>query len=114
MGEIMSSGERAKQTARAEERNPFDISRRSETEVASEIAKRMAAWKQARGRSSSTPAQPSADAAPVEANPPHLSAPVQPTHRPESTDQRAQEPRPAPQVAPADPAAGPSDRRAPR
>lgn len=44
----MSSGEKAKPPF--EERNPFDISRRSGPEVAAEIAKRMSAWKQARAR----------------------------------------------------------------
>jgi len=52
----MSSGERAKPPGAYKERNPFDISQRSQTEVAAEIANRMAVWKQARGRSSGTPA----------------------------------------------------------
>jgi hypothetical protein len=51
----MSSGEKAKPPATFEERNPFDISRRSGPEVAAEIAKRMAAWKQARARTSPAP-----------------------------------------------------------
>jgi hypothetical protein len=51
----MSSGEKAKPPATFEERNPFDISRNSGPEVAAEIAKRMAAWKQARARTSPAP-----------------------------------------------------------
>ena len=57
----MSSGEKAKPPATFEERNPFDISRSSGPEVAAEIAKRMAAWKQARART--TPASTTTDPA---------------------------------------------------
>ncbi|NJO38187.1 MAG: hypothetical protein HC871_11975, partial [Rhizobiales bacterium] len=80
----MSSGEKTKLPATFEERNPFDISRRSGPEVAAEIAKRMVAWKQARARTSPAPATtqsgttqsgtvPSADA-----KQPPIAAPVQP------------------------------------
>ena len=69
----MSSGDQAKPPGTFEERNPFDISRRSGTDVAAEIAKRMAAWKQARSRTSDAPgtvpsgeAKQSAPAAPVQ------------------------------------------------
>jgi hypothetical protein len=76
----MSSGEKAKPPATFEERNPFDISRRSGTEVASEIAKRMAAWKQARARTSPAPAAvPNGDE-----RSPHVAAPVQPARMPKS------------------------------
>jgi hypothetical protein len=73
----MSSGERAKPPATFEERNPFDISKRSGTEVAAEIAKRLAAWKQARGRSYATQSStvPAAEGKPI-------GAPVQPARLP--------------------------------
>jgi hypothetical protein len=83
---IMNSGEKVKPPATQEERNPFDISRRSGTEVAVEIANRMAAWKQARGRSYATQSTvPSGDAkqAPI-------AAPVQPARMPNLTDRAAQ------------------------
>jgi hypothetical protein len=79
----MSSGETAKPPATFEERNPFDISKRSEKEVAAEIAQRLAAWKQARGRSyatqSSTVPQ-SSTVASAEGKP--IGAPVQPARLP--------------------------------
>jgi hypothetical protein len=85
----MSSGEKPKPPATIEERNPFDISRNSGPEVAAEIAKRMAAWKQARGRT--TPASttnrssaiPSATISSGDAKPPPpIAAPVQPARMP--------------------------------
>ena len=86
----MSSGEKAKPPATFEERNPFDISRRSGPEVAAEIAKRMAAWKQARTRTSPAPTTsqsgtnqsstiPSGDA-----KLPPIAAPVQPARMPKA------------------------------
>jgi len=73
----MSSGETAKPPATFEERNPFDISKRSEKEVAAEIAQRLAAWKQARGRSYATQSStvPSTESKPI-------GAPVQPARLP--------------------------------
>lgn len=105
----MSSGERAKPPATYEERNPFDISRRSQTDVAAEIAKRMAAWKQARGRSSAVPTTPSADASPGDANRSPVSAPVQPAPVPRFAERGA----PAPQAAPQKQADGPTPPRNP-
>jgi hypothetical protein len=95
----MSSGEKAKSPATFEERNPFDISRRSHTEVAGEIAKRMAAWKQARGRSYAAPAS-----APSHAEKrPQVSAPVQPAHTPKQVERPvAQGSAPGPQARKAD------------
>ena len=96
----MSSGEKAKPPATFEERNPFDISRRSGPEVAAEIAKRMVAWKQARARTSGAPTTipsgPSGDAKSPsgDAKSPPIAAPVQPARMPKST-------APAPQPAPA-------------
>jgi hypothetical protein len=87
----MSSGEKAKPPATFEERNPFDISRNSGPEVAAEIAKRMAAWKQARART--TPASttnrsstiPSAAISSGDAKPPPpIAAPVQPARMPKA------------------------------
>jgi hypothetical protein len=92
----MSSGERGKPAATYKEKNPFDISRRSETEIAAEIAQRMAAWKQARGRSYATTGAAASEAKhrPSEAKPgeakpqanqpkqPHIAAPVQPARLP--------------------------------
>ena len=86
----MSSGEKAKPPATFEERNPFDISRNSGPEVAAEIAKRMAAWKQARTRTSPATATtqsstnqsgtiPSGDA-----KLPPIAAPVQPARMPKA------------------------------
>jgi hypothetical protein len=83
----MSSGEGAKPTS-YEERNPFDISRRSQTEVAAEIAERMAAWKRARGRSYATPSpgaqppSPASPSSPAEPRAPTIAAPVQPARLP--------------------------------
>src|SRR5262245_46098255 len=86
----MNSGEKAKPPASFEERNPFDISRNSGPQVAAEIAKRMAAWKQARAYAS-----PAATTAPS-TNPsgkvpsgdtkllPPIAAPVQPTRMPKA------------------------------
>jgi hypothetical protein len=91
----MSSGEKAKPPATFEERNPFDISRRSGPEVAAEIAKRMVAWKQARARTSAAPTIiPSDDAKSSSGNAksPPIAAPVQPARMPKST-------APAPQPA---------------
>src|SRR5688572_6021803 len=92
----MSSGDNAKPPATFEERNPFDISRRSGTDVAAEIAKRMVAWKQARARTSAT----STTIASGDAKSPPIAAPVQPARMP---------PAPAPNAAPA---ATPAARRA--
>ena len=88
----MSSGEKAKPPATFEERNPFDISRRSGPEVAGEIAKRMAAWKQARARTSPAPTtclNPSRRMPPIQprfqpadAKLPPIAAPVQPARMP--------------------------------
>lgn len=91
----MSSGEKAKPSATFEERNPFDISRNSGPEVAAEIAKRMAAWKQARARTNPAPrtnqpttnqpttnqsgALPSGDA-----KQPPIAVPVQPVRMPKA------------------------------
>jgi hypothetical protein len=86
----MSSGEKAKPPATFEERNPFDISRNSGPEVAAEIAKRMAAWKQARARTTPAPTttqsstnrsgkSPSGDA-----KQPPIAAPVQPARMPKA------------------------------
>ncbi|HEV8389155.1 MAG TPA: hypothetical protein VGQ35_04885, partial [Dongiaceae bacterium] len=91
----MSSGERAKPPATYEERNPFDISRRSGKDVAAEIAQRMAAWKQARGRSYATrSAVPSAEAkqAPI-------AAPVQPARLPKFAEHAGPAQRPVPRPA---------------
>src|ERR1044071_2647029 len=92
----MSSGERGKPAATYKEKTPFDIPRRSETEVASEIAQRMAAWKQARGRSYATSAAAAAKTRPrpgdaksgeaeqqaSQPKQPHIAAPVQPARLP--------------------------------
>lgn len=96
----MSSGERAK-PATYEERNPFDISRRSEKEVAAEIAQRLSAWKQARGRSYAAPPA-GREPAPASAKPP-LAAPVQPARLPQFTRTvaRPQQTLDAPQPVPA-------------
>lgn len=92
----MSSGERAKPPATFEERNPFDISRRSGPEVASEIAKRMAAWKQARARTAPPPAvTPGGDA-----KSPAIAAPVQPARMPKPSSQPAPSPRSAGNASP--------------
>ncbi len=80
----MSSGESAKPPANIEERNPFDISRRPHTEVANEIAERITAWKQARGRSSAA-ASSSADPSPAAAKTPSVSTPAGP-QAPDSTE----------------------------
>jgi hypothetical protein len=88
----MSSGGKPKPPATFEERNPFDISRRSGPEVAAEIAKRMAAWKQARARSYGTTAAAPGDAKAAAEAPP-IAAPVQPARMP------------APQTAPTAPRA---------
>jgi hypothetical protein len=64
-----------------EERNPFDISRRSGPEVAAEIAKRMVAWKQARARSYGTTVAAPGAAKPSAGAPP-IAAPVQPARLP--------------------------------
>jgi hypothetical protein len=85
----MSSGEQAKPPATVEERNPFDISRRSGPEVAAEIAKRMAAWKQARTRT----AAPSTTIPSGDAKQPPIAAPVQPARMPKPAT-------PAPQPEP--------------
>src|SRR5688572_23482390 len=90
----MSSGDNAKPPATFEERNPFDISRRSGTDVAAEIAKRMVAWKQARARTSATSTTiASGEARPSsgDAKSPPIAAPVQPARMP---------PAPAPNPAP--------------
>jgi hypothetical protein len=85
----MSSGEGAKPTS-YEERNPFDISRRSQTEVAAEIAERLAAWKRARGRSYATPSpgaprsSSGSPSSPAEPRAPAIAAPVQPARLPKS------------------------------
>src|SRR5688572_10944750 len=91
----MSSGDNAKPPATFEERNPFDISRRSGTDVAAEIAKRMVAWKQARARTSATSTTiASGEARPSsgDAKSPPIAAPVQPARM---------LPAPAPNAAPA-------------
>ena len=110
----MSSGEKAKPPATFEERNPFDISRNSGPQVAAEIAKRMAAWKQARAYAgpaattapSTTPSGkvPSGDAK----LPPPIAAPVQPARMPKA----ARESQPA-QTAPATERAGSAASRVP-
>jgi hypothetical protein len=95
----MSSGEKAKPPATFEERNPFDISRRSGPEVAAEIAKRMVAWKQARVRTSAAPTTiPGGDAKSPSgaAKSPPIAAPVQPARMPKSA---APAPQPAPTAA---------------
>ncbi|MEZ5831258.1 MAG: hypothetical protein R3D05_08750 [Dongiaceae bacterium] len=87
----MSSGKRAGPAATYEDRNPFDISRRSEKDVAMEIAQRMAAWKKARGRSF-----PPSSATPVkERNTPPIAAPVQPPRLPSRTEAAGQPSRPS-------------------
>jgi hypothetical protein len=56
----MSSGDDTKPTVNppvGREDNPFDITKRPQHEVAAEIASRLASWKQARNRSSSTATQ---------------------------------------------------------
>lgn len=91
----MSSGDSAKPPATSyEERNPFDIARRSEKDVASEIAQRMAAWKQARGRSYATPSTVPTG----EAKLPAAASPVQPARLPKFTEPVAQMHQPAPQL----------------
>ena len=52
----MTSDESAKPHPALQDRNSFDISRRSEEDVAAEIAARLSAWKQARGRGNASPA----------------------------------------------------------
>src|SRR5688500_2146984 len=93
----MSSGEKAKPPATFEERNPFDISRNSGPEVAAEIAKRMAAWKQARART--TPASTTNRSSTIpsaaisssdEKLPPPIAAPVQPARMPKAARGSAQ------------------------
>lgn len=87
----MSSGEKAKPPATFEERNPFDIARRSGPEVAVEIAKRMAAWKQARSRTSpaATTTQSGTNQSSTipagDAKLPPIAAPVQPARMPKAT-----------------------------
>ncbi|HJT12753.1 MAG TPA: hypothetical protein VJ790_09045 [Dongiaceae bacterium] len=88
----MSSGDQAKPPGTFEERNPFDISRRSGTDVAAEIAKRMAAWKQARSRTHDTPGTIPSGAA----KQPAPAAPMQPTRTSKSA---APDRAPQPQVA---------------
>jgi hypothetical protein len=78
----MSSGERGKPAATYKEKNPFDISRRSETEVAAEIAQRMVAWKQARRRSHATPSAAGGNETKPQPSQPHIAAPVQPARLP--------------------------------
>ena len=92
----MSSGDRAKPTS-YEERNPFDISKRSGKDVAAEIAQRLAAWKQARGRSYATP--PAAGREATKQAP--LAAPVQPARLPKFAEPvaRPQQPAHAPRPA---------------
>lgn len=81
----MSSGEKAKPPATFEERNPFDISRRSGPEVAAEIAKRMSAWKQARARATPAPTTHQSRARPSgDAKSPSIAAPVQPARVPKA------------------------------
>ena len=85
----MSSGEKAKPPTTFEERNPFDISRNSGPEVASEIAKRMAAWKQARARTNPAPmTQPATNQSGTistgDAKPPPIAAPVLPARMPKA------------------------------
>jgi hypothetical protein len=87
----MNSGEKAKPPATFEERNPFDISRRSGPEVAAEIAKRMAAWKQARARTTRPSTAPVVSSS-GETKLPPIAVPVQPARMPKSTT-------PAPQQA---------------
>src|SRR4029450_1770729 len=96
----MSAGERAKQPGQYAERNPFDISQRSQTEVASEIAKRMAAWKKARGRGAATSPADASEAPPqpdskAPAKAPHLTAPVLPARMPKPAEESAVAPEPA-------------------
>ncbi|HKP24628.1 MAG TPA: hypothetical protein VJV39_12245 [Dongiaceae bacterium] len=96
----MSSGENAKPPATFEERNPFDISRRSGPEVAAEIAKRMSAWKLARTRTAAQSTTIPGDEAKVsrsaaksaDAKSPPIAAPVQPARMPKAA-------APAPQPA---------------
>jgi hypothetical protein len=104
----MSSGERAKQPGSYQERNPFDISKRSQTEVASEIAKRMAAWKKARGRAGATPADASEVPSLAEPKAPHLTAPVLPARMPKPAEGRRVAPEPA-QAGRVEAQAGPRD-----
>jgi hypothetical protein len=82
----MSSGEKAKPPATFEERNPFDISRRSGPEVAAEIAKRMSALKQARARTTTPPATtiPEAKSRIADVKSAPIAAPVQPARMPKS------------------------------
>jgi hypothetical protein len=80
----MNSGEKAKPPATFEERNPFDISRRSGPEVAAEIAKRMAAWKQARAHTTQPPTAPVVSSS-GETKLPPIAVPVQPARMPKST-----------------------------
>lgn len=51
----MSSGKPAEPPALGEERTSFDLSRRSEQEVAAEVAAQLAAWKQARAGANAEP-----------------------------------------------------------
>src|SRR5262245_6373638 len=88
----MSSGERAKQPGQYAERNPFDISQRSQTEVASEIAQRMAAWKKARGRGATDTSEAASQ---PESKAPHLTAPVLPARMPKPAEESAVAPEPA-------------------
>lgn len=95
----MSSGERTKPPAAPqagrEERNPFDITQRSERDVAAEIATRLASWKQARGRSYSTAPQASPPVRGVDGGSrpsPSLPAPVQPARMPKSAEPPAPPP----------------------
>jgi hypothetical protein len=110
----MSSGDRTKPAATYKERNPFDISRRSEKEVAAEIAQRMVAWKQARGRSYGAPATvPTSEAKqqPSEAKKqPHIAAPVQPARLPKFGEHVARAPQPSGAAVP--PASTPDARAA--
>src|SRR5262245_14828619 len=77
----MSSGEKAK-PATFEERNPFDISRRSGNDVAAEIAQRLVAWKQARARSTGARAPTPEPKASAAEKAPTIAAPVQPPRMP--------------------------------
>ncbi len=88
----MSSGDQAKPPGTFEERNPFDISRRSGTDVAAEIAKRMAAWKQARRRTHDAPGTIPSGAA----KQPAPAAPVQPAR---TSNSAAPDRAPQPQAA---------------
>ena len=109
----MSSGEKAKPPTTFEERNPFDISRNSGPEVASEIAKRMAAWKQARARANAAPmTQPATTQSGIissgDAKPPPIAAPVLPARMPKAA--RGSQP---PQATPATASAGSAAPRVP-